>query len=103
VPLVLVLGHEGCGAVTAALGEMDDEAPELSRLLRAVRPALREVDPTLPFDERVHAGVEANVRHAVERLRGIIERERETHALPPGLRIAGGVYELDSGRVRLLE
>jgi carbonic anhydrase len=104
VPLVLVLGHERCGAVTAALGAMDDEeAPELSRLLASVRPALVGLDPALPHDERIHAGVEANVRHSVARLREIIEREKSHHALPPGLRIVGGVYDLETGRVRILD
>ena len=44
VPLVLVLGHEGCGAVTAALGSGEEEAEELSRLLESMKPALRGID-----------------------------------------------------------
>ena len=101
VRLVLVLGHEGCGAVTAALGAADGEAEELTHLLDRVKPALRGIDPALPLDEQVRLGVEANVRRAVQQLSEIAERESE--AAPPGLRIVGAVYELESGRVRVLE
>ncbi len=101
VRLILVLGHERCGAVTAALGEPEGEAEELSRLLEQVKPALRDIDPALPLDERIRLGVEANVRHSVERLEDIIARE--VGEAPAGLRVVGAVYELETGRVRLLE
>ncbi len=101
VRLVLVLGHERCGAVTAALGAAEGEAEELSRLLEQVRPALRGIDPALPLDERIRLGVEANVRHSMEQLHDIIEREADE--VPAGLRVVGAVYDLETGRVRLLE
>jgi carbonic anhydrase len=62
VKLVLVLGHEGCGAVTAALGMAKGEVHELEGLLDRIRPALIDIDPSLPAAEKVHMGVEANVR-----------------------------------------
>ena len=101
VRLVLVLGHERCGAVTAALGGSEGEAEELVRLLEQVKPALHGIDPALPGEERVRLGVEANVRHSVGRLQEIIDRE--AGGAPAGLRIVGAVYELETGRVRLLE
>ena len=101
VRLVLVLGHERCGAVTAALGATEGEAEELSRLLGRVKPALRGIDPALPREERIRLGVEANVRQSMERLLDIVEREADE--VPPGLRIVGAVYELESGSARLLE
>jgi carbonic anhydrase len=100
VRLVLVLGHEKCGAVTAALGAAEGETPELLRLLDRLRPALEDVDPTLSEEERIRLGVEANVRYAVEQLRDIAARYPDD---PAGVRIVGGVYELESGRVRLLD
>ncbi len=101
VPLVLVLGHEGCGAVTAAVGRQDEEIEELSRLLQRLEPGVAGIDPALPLAERVHQGVEGNVRESVRRLEAIVEREDEPGA-PPVL-IVGAVYELESGRVRVLE
>ena len=38
VPLVMVLGHEGCGAVTAALSAHDGEPRELVTLLQRIAP-----------------------------------------------------------------
>jgi carbonic anhydrase len=104
VPLVMVLGHERCGAVTAALGATEGEAEELSRLLESMKPALRDIDPELPMEERVRLGVEANVRYSVKQLREIVEREKDRPGtLPPGFQIVGGVYEFETGRVRLLD
>lgn len=100
-PLVIVLGHEGCGAVTAALGVFDHEPEELVALLRRIRPALEGIDPSLPDEERIAIGVKANVRQAVAELTAIAEREGRPEfqrAL-----VVGAVYDLDTGRVHMLE
>ena len=97
-PLILVLGHEKCGAVTAALGDHGSEPKELARLLRRVEPAVADIDPSLPMETRIHLGVEANVRQSVEQLRAIAKREVGTRSAL----IVGAVYELDTGRVRVL-
>jgi len=101
VRLVVVLGHEGCGAVTAALGSAEGEAEELGLLLAEVRPALNDIDPSLPKSTQIEFGVDANVRRSVQKLRVISDRE----ALPPEDRalIVGAVYDLDTGLVRVLE
>ena len=101
VPLVVVLGHENCGAVTAALGAHDGEPKELVTLLRRIIPAIRDIDPTLPLEERIRLGVEANVRQSVSQLRAIQDRLER----PEGERsvIVGAIYELETGKVRILE
>ena len=99
--LVVVLGHETCGAVTAALGSIDKEPRELMTLIQRIQPALGDIDRSLPMKEQVHLGVEANVRQSVAALRAIAEREN----LPAEqrARIVGAVYELETGRVRILD
>src|SRR5262249_49878388 len=70
-PLVVVLGHEECGAVTAALEPAEERAREpwrLQQLLERIVPALKEIDSTLTAAERIHRGVEANVRRSVRTL-----------------------------------
>jgi carbonic anhydrase len=101
VPLILVLGHEGCGAVTAALGMVDGEVQELQSLLHRVQPALVDIDPSLPDEERIHLGVEANVRQSVKALLEIAEREQRPEE--ERVLVLGAVYELDTGLVHLLE
>ena len=100
-PLVLVLGHEGCGAVTAALSLGDDEPEELTTLIERIQPAMESIDRSLPMDQQVHLGVEANVRHWVGVLEGIAEREDRPEATRA--MIVGAVYELATGRVRIIE
>jgi carbonic anhydrase len=101
VPLVVVLGHEKCGAVTAALSVHDQEPRELIALLRRVLSALEGIDPSLPLEERIHLGVEANVRQSVGQLRAI--QDRIGRPEPERALIVGAVYELETGKARVLE
>jgi carbonic anhydrase len=101
-PLFVVLGHEGCGAVAAALRALDGatETGSLGDVLDAIVPALADVDRGAPVRAQLHRAVEANVVSAVRRLatnphaRPMLDRSR--------IRIVGAVYELESGRVRFL-
>jgi len=103
-PLFVVLGHEGCGAVQAALRLRRGGAKEpgaLGEILDAILPALRVVPPgDDSSDAEVHLAVEANVRSAVHRLAmtpagaAALERGRTM--------LVGAIYELASGRVRFL-
>jgi carbonic anhydrase len=103
-PLIVVLGHEGCGAVTAAVQAMlgkHDEPHYIEALIGMIEPGLRGLDLGMPDPARLEIAVENNVRHAVRRL-----------AESPGGqqflgerngRLVGAVYELATGRVRLLD
>ena len=68
----MVLGHEGCGAVRAALAKWIEGARERSRieaLLQTMLPGLAAVDPTLEAVALMRAAVEANVRWSLRMLR----------------------------------
>ena len=101
VPLVLVLGHEQCGAVTAALSpeaEQKKEAPEVQRLLAHIAPAMKDV----PAGEtRVLRGVEANARLSMHQLLDtpLIKDKVARHELL----VKAAVYELATGKVRILD
>lgn len=98
--LVLVLGHEQCGAVTSALGDYRAEPLSVQSLLKQIVPALVEIGPG-PMEQRVHLGVEANARQTVRELSGLGSLQEP---LKTGrVRIVGGVYRLETGRVELLE
>ena len=69
--LFMVLGHEGCGAVQAALAAKFKGAHERSRiqlLLQNMLPGLEEVDPQLPPEQRLERAVESNVRWSMRRV-----------------------------------
>jgi carbonic anhydrase len=100
--LVVVMGHEGCGAVTAALKSREERAkepPELQQVLRVIDPAIKHLDPH--DEDAVEQGVEANVRWTVNKSRRI--RKQRNHPLAKDVAFVGAVYELKSGRVRFLD
>jgi carbonic anhydrase len=101
-PLVLVLGHEGCGAFTAAMlpdSERQKEAPFLQTLLKNIDPAIKNIDSDLPQNKRIHQGVEANVRYSIQQLTSEIRKYEEFN----NILITGAVYELDTGLVKVIE
>jgi carbonic anhydrase len=103
-PLFVVLGHEGCGAVEAAIEQRLHGVQHHSRiqiLVDSILPVLEQVDPTLPAGEQLAAAVEANVRATV---RAIIESpEGQARTREGAIKLVGAVYEIASGRLRLLD
>jgi carbonic anhydrase len=63
-------------------------------------PALEGLDRLASEEERLHAGVEANVRRTLQVL---IESPEGAAQLQKGARLVGAVYELHTGRVRFLD
>lgn len=103
-PLFVVLGHEGCGAVQAALDAKFRGARERSRieaLLRSILPGLEAVDPAGTPEAQLHQGVEANVRWTMRQIGDT--PEARARAAEGVMRLVGAVYELASGRVRFLD
>lgn len=103
-PLFVVMGHEGCGAVKAAIAAKFHDAEHRSRievLLENILPALDGIDATQPPETLLQSAVEANVRHTVRELLETPEA-RVRHATS-GIMLVGAVYDLESGRVRFLE
>ena len=103
-PLVVVLGHEGCGAVKAALEQRlhgVEHHSFIQILVDSILPVLEQVDPALPPEEQLAAAVEANVRAAV----GTILDSPGGRAMTRdgSRRLVGAIYEIATGRVRLLE
>ena len=103
-PLFVVLGHESCGAVTAAVDTLFHGARLESRieaLLANITSGLAALDSKQPREALLHAAVEANVRHTIRQLAATPEakaRLAEGH-----MRLIGAVYEIKSGRVTFLD
>jgi len=102
-PLFVVLGHEGCGAVQAALAAKFEGARERRRialLLKRILPGLQDLRPGRGADAQMKAAVEANVRWSMRQLRETPEgKARMAEGV---LKLVGAVYELKTGRVRFL-
>jgi carbonic anhydrase len=95
VPLIVVMGHTHCGAVSAAL-EGGTLPCKLPNLVAALRPAV-EQSAHEPGD-RLDNAVRDNVVHVVEQLRAAKPVLSELVATGK-LRIVGAVYSLETGKV----
>ncbi|MEI6830817.1 MAG: carbonic anhydrase [Synechococcaceae cyanobacterium ELA445] len=94
VPLVLVVGHSGCGAVTAALSN-DPLTPLLSELVAPIRASFEPGD-------NLDRAIRHNARRSAAQLSAKSDLIRQ--AVEQGrLTIRSSVYDIASGRVTLLE
>jgi carbonic anhydrase len=102
-PLLVVMGHESCGIVKAAIDTPDSRAtqPNLDYLRKALRPAVTR-SASRPADTRLRDAILANVEETINQLldsSAVIKRLAETHQLT----LVGGYYELSTGRVLFSE
>lgn len=97
-PLLVVLGHERCGAVSAAV-QGGEFAGSISSLVNAIAPAVARVKGRA--GNMVENVVVANVQYQVEKLQQSSTMIQE--AVRAGkLKIVGGRYDLDEGTVTLV-
>ncbi|MFY7671217.1 carbonic anhydrase family protein [Tenacibaculum sp. MEBiC06402] len=103
--LVLVLGHESCGAVKAACDgvELGNITAMLSNITPAAKMASEQVDGVADSSNKefVAQTVENNVKLTIERIRekSKILQEMEDNG---EISIVGGVYSLATGKVNML-
>jgi carbonic anhydrase len=101
--LLVVMGHEGCGAVTATLAAIDGTAKEprfIEAVTKRIEPGLKGLDPTLTGEARLSAAVEANVRWVEKQLASFPEAKKSLE--DKAVVLVGAVYELKTGHVRFL-
>ncbi|MBL4624856.1 MAG: carbonic anhydrase [Flavobacteriales bacterium] len=90
--LIMVLGHESCGAVTAAIAGVK-ESPSLAHLLEQIEPAVNEC-----ASSEVNDVVRCNAELTAKELISKSEIIRDAQ----GVKIVSGFYNLSSGKVDLL-
>jgi carbonic anhydrase len=101
-PLILVLGHEACGAVDATIKSLKDGTTlpgHLPSLVTALAPAVNAVSqqPGNLLDNATRKNVIDNIeklKSATPILSAAIEQRK--------LRVVGGIYRLKDGRVDML-
>jgi len=101
-PLLMVLGHQGCGAIDATIKSLKDGATlpgHLPSLVAAIGPAIKPV--LAQAGNTLDNAIRQNVMFNVEKLKAatpIIDK-----AIADGkLHVVGGLYHLDTGRIELL-
>lgn len=103
VRLIVVLGHQDCGAIKAAIKEVFNNVTppgNIASLTKAIRPAV-ELVRELPEDRRLPEAAKNNVLLVVRQLRedkylGPLLKDKKVH-------VVGGIYQMEtpieSGRV----
>ncbi len=101
--LVLVLGHEHCGAVKSAVDDV--KLGNITAMLSKIKPAVSSTeytgDRSSKNQEFVHMVSENNVRNTIERIRNEspILKEMEEKG---EIKIVGALYDMDDGSVDFL-
>ena len=100
VPLVVVMGHERCGAVEAAVKVVTENASfpgSIGRMVEPIVPAVLAAQRE--GGDLLQAAVRANVRRTVSRLRTASEPMLLEPLRAGKLRIVGAAYDIDDGSV----
>ena len=92
-PIIVVLGHQSCGAVTAAV-DGGDNGYNLNHLLSHITPAIEACDKDAGVNEVVKKNVELTVEELKNRS-SIIKNAIDKN----DLKIVPAYYNLDSGKV----
>jgi len=102
--VILVMGHEHCGAVKAAVDDV--KLGNITPMLEKIKPAVAMTEYTgeknSKNQEFVHMVCENNVKNTIETIRAQspILAEMETNG---EIKIVGAVYDMDNGTVEWLE
>ena len=101
VPLIVVLGHSGCGAVKAAMKHIDakDSLPgAINGMVELIKPAVAQSKgaPGDPLENAIRKNVEIGVERLKELEPILAPRVKEGK-----LKVVGGVYDLRTGAVTL--
>jgi carbonic anhydrase len=101
-PLIMVLGHDACGAVAATIKAVTDSAMppgHLPSLVAAIRPAVEAAEGEK--GDMLANAIRRNVALNVEKLK-TTPPILEAAAGSKKIRVVGGIYKLKTGRVELL-
>ena len=101
-PLIMVLGHDSCGAVDATIKSLKDNVTlpgHLPALVTSLAPAVKAVSgqPGNSLDNAIRQNVRDNVaklKSATPILSAAVEQRK--------LKVVGGIYRLKDGRVEMI-
>jgi carbonic anhydrase len=102
VPLILVLGHDSCGAVDATIKSLKDDKPlpgHMPSLAEAIAPAVKAASQQT--GNALENAIRQNVLDNVAKLKGatpILSAAVE----PKKLKVVGGIYRLKDGEVEMV-
>lgn len=103
-PLIMVLGHTSCGAVSATVSALEKQAEfpgHIQSIVTALMPAVRAASAKAHQGTLLQAATIENIKQNVQRL------QKATPILSKAVqagkvKVVGGLYELETGRVKLV-
>lgn len=95
-PLIVVLGHENCGAIKAVMNHPPKEFEPITRL---IAPAIKNVAKT--GEDALENAIKANVRAVVDQLKNYPSLKKQIGLKK--LNIIGGYYDFHTGEVEFLK
>lgn len=103
VPLIVVLGHERCGAVLAAVDVITKNAQfpgSIGNMVEPILPAVIQAQAALkPGEDLADASIRANVARVTRRLRTASDPLLLTPIMAGTVKVVGATYDLDTGSV----
>jgi carbonic anhydrase len=107
VPLIVVLGHERCGAVDAAtklVTNNEQLPPTLTRMVQPILPAVIDARASVATGgDLVDHAIHINVRHVARRLRETTDPLLAEPLRSGRLMVVGAYYDLDTGAVEFFD
>jgi carbonic anhydrase len=97
--LIVVVGHEKCGGITAAISTKNEETSpkEISSLIETLR---NGVEPFVGKTENLDDAIHYNVNHQIQK---ILQNPELKELIEKGeLKVVGGYYHLNNGKVDIL-
>jgi carbonic anhydrase len=97
--ILMVLGHQNCGAVSAAM-KGDPLPGHMQKIADNIKPVIDSVkDDALPYDQRMDKAIRMNVEKVLDEIKekSLVLRERVES---DQLKLVGAYYSFDSGEVK---
>jgi carbonic anhydrase len=101
-PLLVILGHERCGAVTAALDERGEPGGNIGAILKKIMPAVETARKAgKERGETLDLAIQENVRNTYK---NVMQSRVVSELVHEGkLRIIGAEYYLGTGKVEMVD
>ncbi len=101
-PLIVVLGHQSCGAVKAALDPHPHTDGNIGEIIKKILPAVKQVKRESKGDENIeYKVITRNVKNVIDNIKtkSKIVTEEEKHGK---VQIIGAYYSIETGKVEKL-
>jgi len=106
VPLIIILGHTNCGAISAFVDHDHDHSHQYSEYIQKIIDFIdaEEEEKALPrgTPDFFEKAIEANVLHGVHTVKNSIPYV-DSLIQEKKLRIVGAIYDLETGRVNIIK